>query len=148
MFKEISDTEFKKLDCPILFENEPYNRKFGIITNKKNNLGLAWGSDLIIPEIVEIESDIISVGIDQNFAIVNFNNGNILINIDLFYNFLTVKIYHRKIFVITELAIITIDQKSFLKLDEYDLPDMFKEIIFNDSHVVVKCSDGTSINIT
>ncbi len=139
VLKEVSEDEFEKTDCPILFDNAPYNRMFGILTNKRNCFRLAWRSELIKPDVLEVYPGIISIGIDQNYAIANLNDATIPINLYLSSYFLTQKLYRNRLLVITQLEIVIIDMTSLEILDEYDLPDLFEDIEYNDNELIIRC---------
>jgi hypothetical protein len=145
--KNISAEEFSQLKVPILFRDKISDRNFGIITNEKIEFRLAWQSDTVQPEITEIFSNVYSIGIDQNFAIIDFTEEEVLLKLEFTYNFYTVQFIDDKFFVITELELIQIDKYTFKVLKEYPLPDFFQEMQQVDRHLQVKCDGDISIEI-
>jgi len=69
--EKVTEADFYKMDIPVLFNDKMTSRCFGVITNGNQSFGLSWQSDLILPELVGVDSDIYTVGIDQDFCIVN-----------------------------------------------------------------------------
>lgn len=144
--KNISVEEFNKLKVPILFEEGIFNRRFGVITNNKQSFGLAWRSDMIQPSLIELDLNIYGIGIDQNFAIVDFNNNLIRLKLSLTYNFYTIELFLSDIFIITELEIIRLNRVTFKVLDKYELPDLFEEMVLShNDQLEVKCAGNISI---
>jgi len=145
IFKKITEEEFNKSALPILF-NEATSRRFGEIVNGSNGFRFSWQSDLIEPVITEINKNIYSIGIDQNFAIVNLDENNVLLRLRLTYNFLTTKLYKGSIFVCTELEILRLEHGgNYQVLSSYPLPDFFEDIIFEDDIIKVKCVENDLI---
>jgi hypothetical protein len=145
--KNISAEEFSQLRVPILFRDKFSDRNFGVITNGKSTFRLAWQSDMLQPEITEIFSNVYAIGIDQNFAIIDFTDGKVLLKLEFTYNFYTVQFVDDKFFVITELELIQIDKYTFKVLKEYPLPDFFQEMQQVDGHLQVKCAGDVNMEI-
>ena len=148
ILKNLTKEEFNNNKNPILFKDEIANNRHALITNSKLAFLMAWHSDLIEPVISEIRDSIVSVGVDQNFAIVDFKNNCIPLNLNLSYNFLDASIFRSWIFIITELEIIKADRNSFQILNEYGLPDLFQNILFKEDRIIVKCAEDISIEIS
>jgi len=147
-FNKINEEEFNKQNVPTLFkeDNERANNNYAIISVCKLGFQFAWNSS-IEPIILEVNSNIYCIGIDQHFAIINFNSNNIIITLNLFYNFYDTKIFKEWIFVITELEIIKIDKTTFKILENYELPDFFEKITFSEGQIEVKCTGNYIIII-
>ena len=144
---KINESEFNKLNIPILFNDSYTSRCFGVIKNNKYSYKFSWQSDLIQPILSEVINGIFSIGIDQNFTIINFNLNLIAFKLELNYTFYDTKIFNDLIYVITELEIIKINALTFKVLEEYLLPDIFEEIIFEEKKISVRCLDQSVINI-
>ena len=144
---QIEELEFNKLNAPTLFNNSYTSRCFGIIKNKIFSYKFAWQSDLIKPVLTEVNKNVFAIGIDQNFAIINFNLNSIVSKLELSYTFYDTKIFNNFIYVITELEIIKINSLTFKVIKEYPLPEIFEEIILKNENITVRCLDGTVINI-
>ena len=72
ILNKITKEEFEIRKDQVLFNDKIVNNRFAIITNGTNSFKIAWYSDLIDPVITEITTDIYCIGIDQNFAIIDF----------------------------------------------------------------------------
>jgi hypothetical protein len=147
VFNRINESDFYEIHSPILFNDIKTSRCFGIITNNVTSYLFSWQSDIQNPVLNEISEGICSIGIDQNFAIINFVTAKIILNIELTYPFYDNKVYGNYCFVITELEIIRIDIINFGNTKEYMLPDIFEEINFGNNQVEVKCSGNITLLI-
>ncbi|MGS2765152.1 hypothetical protein [Sinomicrobium sp. M5D2P9] len=145
--KEISESEFKKLKIPVLFEDESIDRIFGVVSDGKNEYKLGWQSENIKPVIKWINIILCSIGVDQMFVIFEFTTGRILQKLSLDYYFYDTRISNGAIYVITQLEIIKINIIDLTIVETYSLPDYFENIEFNDGIVVVKCVGDEVINI-
>lgn len=145
--KKIEEKVYNRMKSIILFSDKVSNRCFGVITNGITEYRLSWYSNLVEPVITNLSANIYSIGIDQNFVIIDFDKELILLKLNLDYNFINVKIFFGFIYLITELEIAKIDQITFNKIEEYGLPDFFEEIILQNNHITVKCLGDLSINI-
>jgi hypothetical protein len=134
----ISPDKFNTIQFKI-FEDILLNRVFGIIRYEKKEYGIAWQSDILSPVITEISDGIYSIGVDQNFAIVNFNIDKIEFNTTLTYNFCNSYIYKEDIYIISELEVIKMNVQTFEIQDCYALPDIFEEIFFENNHLEITC---------
>jgi hypothetical protein len=146
LFK-VSEESFNNLKIPIIFNDNNTSRCFGVIRKDEREFGLAWQSDLIEPEVKEIDSSIYGIGIDQLFAIVDFKKNLVLLRLGLTYNFFTTQIFKDSILVITELEIIRLERIGFEISKRYSLPDYFEKAIFRDGILEIKCMGETSIEI-
>lgn len=66
----------------------------------------------------------------------------------LTYNFYTVKVFNEDVFIITELEILKLDKVTFTITNEYELPDLFEEIVIYDGRIEFKCTGGQRIFLT
>ncbi|MXN91055.1 hypothetical protein GR160_07415 [Flavobacterium sp. Sd200] len=137
-FKVITESDFNKMDSELIFNTER-PRCHGIIFNKEISFKFAWQSDLIIPEINEISENVYCLGIDLNFAIIDFKSNLIISNLLLDHFFYGSKVYEDFLYVITELSIIKIELVTFRLIETFHLPDIFKGIVFGKNIVEVKC---------
>jgi hypothetical protein len=102
---------------------------------------------MVQPEITEIFSNVYAIGIDQNFAIIDFTDGKVLLKLEFTYNFYTVQFIDDKFFAITELELIQIDKYTFKVLKEYPFPDFFQEMKQVGDHIEIKCAGDINIEI-
>lgn len=88
---DISDSDFKNLDIPTLFEDKLTDRTFGVLSDGRNEYKLGWQSDNIKPVIKWINTLLCSIGIDLVFVIFEFTTGRVLLKLSLDYFFTTQK---------------------------------------------------------
>ena len=146
-YKEISNTDYDSLRTPVLFEDKKADRLFGTITNGKQEFRFGWRSNLIKPEIKEIKENIYSIGIDENFVIVDFSANNVILNLKLLYPYYTTEIFNNIIFIATELEIIKIDKSKFKVMSEYTLPEFYEYMIPVEDGFDVHCANNITIYI-
>lgn len=144
---EISESEFKKLEIPVLFEDESIDRIFGVISDGKNEYKLGWQSENIKPVIKWINTILCSIGVDLVFVIFEFNTGRILYKLSLDYYFYDTRIYNGAIYVITQLEIIKIRTTDLTIAETYSLPDYFESIEFEEGILIVRCIGNEVVNI-
>lgn len=145
--KEISESEFKELRIPVLFEDESIDRTFGVVSDGKNEYKLGWQSENIKPVIKWVNTVFCSIGIDLMFVIFEITSGRILLKLSLDYYFYDTRISNGAIYVITQLEIIKINIADFAIVETYALPDYFESIEFKEGVVVVKCVGDEEVNI-
>jgi hypothetical protein len=144
---KVGESEFDKLNVPMLFNDINTRRCFGVIKNNISSYKYSWQSDMIEPLLTEITKDIYAIGIDQNFAVINFKLNSIVFKLELNYTFYDTKIFNEFIYVITELEIVKINSLTFKVMKEYQLPDIFEEILLTDKKITVRCLDQSIIDI-
>ncbi|SEA50929.1 hypothetical protein SAMN05192529_1242 [Arachidicoccus rhizosphaerae] len=144
---EISESEFKKLEIPVLFEDESIDRIFGVISDGKNEYKLGWQSENIKPVVKWINTILCSIGVDLVFVIFEFNTGRILYKLSLDYYFYDTRIYNGAIYVITQLEIIKISITDLTIAETYSLPDYFESIEFKQGILIVRCIGNEVVNI-
>lgn len=147
MIQIISEEKYRKLQYPILFNDEQTDRIFATLSYKDTNYKFAWQSNNITPCVIKIRENILAIGVDQNFIVVNFDFEKILIKYRLDYFLYDIRMYNDFIYVLTELEILRIEKRTMELVDKYDLPDILENIEFNDYQIIVKCMDGEVINL-
>lgn len=140
-FKLINESIFNELKSEIIFNTET-PRCYGMIGNENYSFKFGWQSEIIIPKVNQILESTYSVGIDLNFAIIDFEKGTIVFNLLLDYFFYEIKLHEDFLYVITELSIIKIELVTFRIIETFSLPDFFEEIIFEKCTIEVKCSNN------
>ena len=89
--KQITENDFMNLNVPTIFNDNKISRCFGIVTNDIQSFKFAWQSTIVSPIVSEIIKEyVIGIGIDLNFAVVNFMSNRIVLNITLTYLFLDI----------------------------------------------------------
>lgn len=144
---EISESDFKELELPILFEDELIDRIFGVISNGVNKYKFSWQSTINRPKVVSIDSVRCTIGIDLVFVIFDFVTGEILKKISLNYFFYDTKIFDEFIYVVTELEIVKINISDSIINKVYALPDYFESIELKKGNITVKCVSGIVIDV-
>ena len=137
-FKVITESDFKESESVLLFNTER-PRCYGIIFNEEISFKFGWQSDLITPEINEVSENVYSLGIDLNFAIIDFNKNSIVVNLLFDYFFYQTKLSEDFVYIITELSIIRIELVTLTIIETLYLPDIFKEIVFDKNRIEIKC---------
>lgn len=145
--KEISESDFNKLELPVLFEDKLTDRVFGIISNGTNEYKFSWQSTVSKPKIIGIDEFRCSIGIDLVFVIFEFLTGKILLQLSLDYFLYDTKIYNGFLYVITELEIIKINTRDLIVVETFALPNYFESIEFNEGIILVKCVGDEVVNI-
>ena len=104
---------------------------------------IAWSSDLLLPQFIEIFPKIFAIGIDQNFAIYDFGLKRRVMYLDLVFLFCEMVIFDKKIFIATELEVIIIDTQQYKVIDTIPLQDTYNKIKINCDEVEIYCMDNT-----
>jgi len=143
LFIEVTKIEFTTINELTLFKeaDDRANHHYAIISDGMYSFKFSWNSD-IEPVIIEVRPKVYSIGIDQHFAVVDFSSNTILLNLNLFYNFYTTKIFEVWIFIISELEILQVSMLDFNILETYDLPDYFSDIEFKGEVAEIRCLGG------
>lgn len=147
ILKKIVESEFRKLDIPILFEDKSLDRNFGVVSDGKKEYKIGWQSENIEPVVKKINPLLYSIGIDLIFVIFEFSTGKIVQNFSLDYYFYDTAIFNNALYIITQLEIIKIDNTSLVVVNTYSLPDYFESIEFNEGIIVVRCINNETIDI-
>ena len=74
----ITENDFISLNCKLLFGDNKTNRMFAKISTLDTCYKFAWQSDLLNPSVFAVNNDIYCIGVDLNFAIIDFNSNTIL----------------------------------------------------------------------
>lgn len=139
-FKAINESDFKIMDSALIFNTE-HSRCYGLIFNEEISFKFGWQSEIVFPKINQISKNVYSLGIDLNFAIIDFEKNNIISNLLLDYFFYETKLFEDFLYIITELSIIKIELITFKVIETFPLPDYFEGIIFDKNGIEVKCSN-------
>ena len=142
---EISKVDFDLHNMITLFDENKANKCYAIILNGLVGYQFAWQSELLKPLLLKLDNEIYCIGIDQHFCILDFNKRDILLNINLMYNFYDILIFHDWIFVISELEIIKINKYNLDIVSEFGLPDYYEKMEFINNEIRVGCLNGNQI---
>ena len=133
---EIIDYDtYKRLNYDSVFKdyhNDSY-RIYGKIVEGDSYAKIAWSSDLLQPQFIEVFPKIFAIGIDQDFAIYDFDLKRRIMYLDLGFLFCEMAIFEKKILIATELEVIVIDT--------IPLQDTYDKMKINCGEVKIYCMD-------
>jgi hypothetical protein len=136
---KLSKAGFNETSAEVLF-NSDNARAFGVFEAQSCKFKLDWESDLIIPEVYDLGNEFYTIGIDQNFAIVDVGKCAVKLSVKLGYFYVETIVVDETIFVITELAIIKISKVSLQILKIEALPDIYQECLsYKNGILQIKC---------
>ena len=145
--EKISQDEFDRLEVPEIFTKDKSSRCYGVIKNDCQKYKLAWQSDLVEPVLAEVGVGIVSIGIDQHFALLDFIKNNVLLKLVLYFTFLDSKIFQRNLFIGTEFEVLRVNLTTYEVVNSYPLPEIFEEIVFFENSFIIKCAENVTIKI-
>ncbi|MBW4748404.1 hypothetical protein KZO70_11480 [Prevotella histicola] len=131
-----SDTVFKD------YHNDSY-RIYGKIVEGNSHAKIAWSSDLLQPQFIEVFPKIFAIGIDQDFAIYDFDLKRRVMYLDLDFLFCEMAIFEKKILIATELEVIVIDTQKYKVIDTIPLQDTYDKMKINCGEVEISCMDNS-----
>ena len=102
---------------------------------------IAWSSDLLRPQFIEVFPKIFAIGIDQDFAIYDFDLKRRIMYLDLGFLFCEMAIFEKKILIATELEVIVIDTQQYKVIDTIPLQDTYDKMKINCGEVEIYCMD-------
>jgi len=140
--KYLTEKEFERSNAVVLFDDKASSRRFGVIAKNQSAFRFSWQSTDIFPEILDVDDFISVIGIDLNFAIINFKDSSILLNIRLNSFYIKTIIKDDILYLISEVEIICIGRITYAILRRFLLPDIFEDIEIADSKIEVKCMGG------
>ncbi|MDP4272426.1 MAG: hypothetical protein Q8909_20235 [Bacteroidota bacterium] len=146
-FKKIAKIDYETLNCVTLFDDNTIDRAFGVISDGLINYKLGWQSDILKPKMLNIVDQIYLVGVDQNLAIFDFINGEIVLKLYLDYFFYDAILYNDSILIINELELIKVDSRSFDIIETYGLPDFVEKIEFKDGMIEIHCYEDQILKV-
>jgi len=97
---------------------------------------------MMIPKINYLSDNIIAIGIDQYFAVVDLENQKELFHIILDSFFMKTAVYSHFIYVVCQLSIYKINRQSLILNSEIGLPDIPKKTIINENELVIVFEDS------
>ncbi len=147
MLQHITEQDFIKSNALKLFSEYKTSRNFGIFTLNGNSYKLSWQSNISKPDIIQITDSIYSIGIDLNFAIIDFKSNKILLNINFFSFYYYTMLLDNYIYIVTELEIIKVNTMNFKVVEIVALPDIFKEMTVLIDKIKIYCFDDSIIEI-
>ena len=141
----IDKNRFKISEGRVIFYNELTNRSFGELIHNNYSFKIGWNSQLIDLKTIQIAPDIYALGIDQDFAIIDFNKGEILLKLELFYTFYDIKLHNQEIYICTELEVLVLNKLNYNILKKIGLLEFFEDLSFEGNTIIIKCIDNVTI---
>ena len=143
----IDHNTYKELDYEAIFDDlhNAFYRKYGKIINANSYIKIAWSSDLLLPQFLDLSSKIYAIGIDQNFAIYDFEKKYRIMYLDLRFLFCEMVKVNQKLFIATELEVIVVDLEDYNIIDTIPLPDMYDKIEINCDQIDIHCLENILI---
>ena len=138
---------YKKLNYDSVFDdshNDSY-RIYGKLVEGNFYAKIAWSSDLLQPEFLKIYPKVYAIGIDQNFAIYDFEKKHRIMYLDLMFLFCEMVKVNQKLFIATELEVIVVDLEDYNIIDTISLPDMYDKIEINCDQIDIHCLENILI---
>lgn len=143
----LSAQQYSASNASVLFEDKEHDAHFGAIQQGSNTYKFGWVTDRNTPTIKWLDGHTCAVGIDKNFAIVNFQDDAIVLEPKLNTSFVELKVNNNILLVITQLEIFKISKDSYEIIATYDLPDFFVSIEILGDIYKVHCFDDSEITI-
>jgi len=141
---EIIDYDtYKRLNYDSVFKdyhNDSY-QIYGKIVEGNSYAKIAWSSDLLRPQFIEVFPKIFAIGIDQDFVIYDFDLKRRIMYLDLGFLFCEMSIFEKKILIATELEVIVIDTQQYKVIDTIPLQDIYDKMKINCGEVKIYCMD-------
>ena len=136
---------YKRLNYDSVFKdchNDSY-QIYGKIMEGDSYAKIAWSSDLLLPQFIEIFPKIFAIGIDQDFAIYDFDSKRRIMYLDLKFLFCEMIIFEKKILIATELEVIIIDTRQYKVINTIPLQELYEKMKINCGEVDIYCMDNT-----
>ena len=143
----IDHNTYKELDYEAIFDDlhNDFYRKYGKIIHANSYIKIAWSSDLLLPQFLYLSSKKYAIGIDQNFAIYDFEKKYRIMYLDLRFLFFEMVKVNQKLFIATELEVIVVDLEDYNIIDTISLPDMYDKIEINCDQIDIHCLENILI---
>jgi len=119
---------------------------FGYIEICEHKYKFSWNSSLVKPIIGLLESDILGIGIDQHFCILNSNSGAYKCW-DLDTPFLYMIVYERYVIIICEINILFISLDAVKVEKEYMFSEIISDVRFENRIMRIVFIDDSKADI-
>jgi hypothetical protein len=145
--KEITENDFDNSKYPLLFKSDGLNRKFALISNNDINYIIGWQSDLVNPKVFELTRCHVLIGIDLNFAIIDFCAAQVLSKMELTFNFIDIIKMKNRLFLITEMEVLELGTEKYNIINTCLLSDIIEEIIVTEESIDLRCINGEKVRL-
>ena len=124
--QKLTAKEYHSLEAPTLFSEKDSrcDKCFGFITIGEQKYKFSWCSTLVEPIVEALDSNLLGIGIDQHFCILNTSSG-VFKCWDVDTPFLYMIVYEEFVVVICEISILFISLDTLKGEKDY----LFSEII-------------------
>ena len=143
---KVDQDVFRSSELQNIFNNDENSRCFAFLFFDNVKFKVNWQSDLIEPTVVDIGGDLIAVGVDLNFALINKIHGQVIYKVDLDYFFVESFILNNEVYAITELGVHKIAPIN-ASSQYYALPDCYHEHEVLNGSVEITCENGDVVVI-
>jgi hypothetical protein len=145
--EQISKSEYENENCiKIPFFDNEYLRSYARISFDRASFVIAWGSESIQPEIIEVNNFII-VGVDNKVLVFDSTDGIVDALFPLRSYFFHFLVRENCIVILSELEIIVLDKEEYSINQLVNLPDILEDYVETGTGLGIKCMDGRLIEV-
>ena len=146
--QKLTAKEYHSLEAPILFSEKDSrcDKCFGYITIGEQRYKFSWCSSLVEPIVEALDSNLLGIGIDQHFCILNTSSG-IYKCWDLDTPFLYLIVYERYVVVICETNILFIGLDTLKVEKDYLFSEIISDVKLENRIMKVVFIDDNKIDI-
>ncbi|SDZ77302.1 hypothetical protein SAMN05192529_101386 [Arachidicoccus rhizosphaerae] len=146
-FHALSPSEFTELDCPTLFHDKENDSFFGYIQKGNFSFKFGWVRETSTPSITWLSQNSCALGLDKNFAMIDFNAGEVRSNIALDTYFVGTYPTTDALLVATQLEVLALDLFTYEILSTTELPDFLVSMDTDQRPYTAHCFDGSSVKV-
>jgi len=146
--QHLSKEQYGTVEAQVLFEDTENDQFYGLVQQGSSKFKFGWIRELVGPVIKWLDPNTCTIGIDKNFAIVNFQSGEVLFSLPLNTYFVDTYIVENAILVITQLEIFKISTSTYEIISTFELPDFFVSIEILGDIFKVRCFDGSELSLS
>jgi hypothetical protein len=137
---------FDEANSRCVFSNNNTDRCYALVTEENSSFKFAWRSDLVQVKILMIKPHTYAIGIDENFAIIDFKTGQIILYVFLHFLFHEFKLSSGSLLIATDFEVLIFDIQNCIIKRKIDLPDTYEAMEISTGNVQIKCFGGLSID--
>lgn len=147
--QKLTAKEYHSLEAPTLFSEKDSrcDKCFGFISIGEHKYKFSWYSSLVEPIIEALDSNLLGIGIDQHFCIIDISSG-IFKCWDLDTPFLYLIVYERYVVDICETNILFISLDTLKVEKNYLFSEIISEVKLENRIMKVVFIDDNKIDIS